>query len=115
MKRFTVRGTNQGFVCTHCGRDVLPLAGGTVRNHCPFCLWSLHVDVDPGDRASDCGGALEPVRVEKHAKKGWVIVHRCTVCGAERRNRAALEDARQPDDYDRIVRLTMPAAVRRDG
>jgi len=105
VKRFTVRGTNQGFRCRHCGREVLALVNGSVRNHCPACLWSLHVDVDPGDRASDCGGELEPVAAEPSAKKGWVIVHRCRRCGVESRNRAALDDPRQPDDYDSLVRL----------
>ena len=27
------------------------------------CLSSLHVDEEPGDRASDCGGIMEPVAV----------------------------------------------------
>lgn len=107
MKRFTVRGTNTGFVCAHCGTVVRPLAGGSVRNHCPSCLRSVHLDVDPGDRAADCGGELEPVAAERTGKKGWVIVHRCRSCGAERRNRAALDDPEQPDDHDALIRLTL--------
>ena len=107
MKRFTVRGTNEGFVCAHCGARVEPLTNGSVRNHCPACLWSLHVDVDPGDRASDCGGTLEPVAVEDGGRKGWVVVHRCTRCGAMRRNRSALDDPGQPDRYERIVDLSV--------
>ena len=107
MKRFTVRGTNVGFVCRHCATRVRPLANGSVRNHCPACLWSLHVDVGPGDRASDCRGELEPIAAERNAKKGWVIVHRCTRCGALRRNRAALDDPDQPDDHEALVRLTL--------
>jgi hypothetical protein len=39
------------FVCVHCGKEVKPL-GYTSRDHCPFCLWSVHVDVNPGDRAN---------------------------------------------------------------
>jgi hypothetical protein len=107
VKRFTVRGTNEGFRCRRCGAEVRPLANGSVRNHCPVCLWSLHVDVDPGDRASDCGGALEPVAAEHDAKKGWIVVHRCLGCGAERRNRAALDDPEQPDDLGALIRLTL--------
>ena len=38
-------------------------AGSDHRNHCPNCLSSLHVDEEPGDRASDCGGIMEPVAV----------------------------------------------------
>ncbi len=106
VKRFTVNGTNNGFDCLHCGTSVEPLANGSVRNHCPACLWSVHVDENPGDRASSCEGPLEPVAVHHHAKKGWIIVHRCERCGAERRNKAALDDPRQPDDYDVIIHLS---------
>ena len=105
-RRFTAAGRNTGFACAHCGADVRPLENGSCRNHCPRCLHSLHVDVFPGDRASDCGGDLEPIAVEHNAKKGWVIVHRCRRCGEVRRNRAALDDPAQPDDYDAIVALS---------
>lgn len=104
-KRFTVQGTNNAFECEHCGATVHPLTNGSVRNHCPFCLHSKHVDVFPGDRASDCLGPMEPVRVEQHSKKGWMIVHRCLTCGFEGRNKAALDDA-QPDSWDRIIELS---------
>lgn len=109
MRRFTVQGTNQPFECLRCGAAVLPLVNGSVRNHCPECLWSRHVDVFPGDRASDCGGALEPVAVEQHPKKGWVIVHACQTCGERRRNKAALDDPQQPDRYDVLVALSQQA------
>ncbi len=85
------------------------LANGSYRNHCPYCLHSLHVDVNPGDRASDCGGVLEPVAALHSGSKGWVLVHRCRTCGAERRNRAALDDPTCPDDYERIVALASGA------
>lgn len=109
MKRFTARGANASFTCDVCGADVPPLANGSVRNHCPHCLWSRHVDVWPGDRAADCGGAMRPVAVEWSGKKGWVLRHRCERCGAERRNRAALDDPTCPDDYEAVVALTRPA------
>lgn len=102
-KRFSKN--DSGFVCAHCGKEVLPL-GYTSRNHCPFCLWSLHVDVNPGDRANTCGGLMEPVRVEPDAKKGYVILHRCTVCGEIHRNRAAHEAKVQPDNVNLLIRLT---------
>ena len=53
MKRFIGQGANQSFTCANCGAAVSPLAGGGYRNHCPVCLHSLHVDVNPGDRAAD--------------------------------------------------------------
>ena len=103
-RRFTK--IDESFVCAHCGKEVLPL-GYSSRNHCPFCLWSLHLDVNPGDRAANCGGALEPIRVEIDSKKGYVIVHKCKKCGAIRRNRTAHEAKVQPDDLKRIIRLTV--------
>lgn len=106
VRRFQAIGTNVGFTCGVCGTDVPPLANGSYRNHCPFCLHSLHVDVHPGDRAHPCHGVLEPIGVEHSGKKGWVIVHRCRTCGEVRRNRAALDDPACPDDYDAIVALT---------
>lgn len=105
MRRFIAQGTNRAFLCSHCGIEVRPLANGSIRNHCPACLHSRHVDVHPGDRASDCGGLLEPVGVEHDGKKGWIVVHRCARCGVRRRNRAALDDPLQPDDYEAIVAL----------
>ena len=102
-KRFTKN--DSGFICAHCGREVQPL-GYTSRNHCPFCLWSLHLDENPGDRASECGGQMEPVRAEPDPKKGFIITHRCTKCGALRRNKAAAEAKVQPDDMGKLIRLT---------
>ncbi len=94
-----------------CGTDVLPLTQGSYRNHCPVCLSSLHVDVNPGDRANDCGGVLEAVGAELTGNKGWVIVHRCRRCGEVRRNRAALDDPRQPDDLDAVAALASGATL----
>lgn len=93
------------FICGHCGKEVLPL-GYSSRNHCPFCLWSLHVDVNPGDRQNECRGLMEPIRVETDPKKGFVIVHRCTKCGEIKRNRAAHEAKIQPDDRILLIKLT---------
>ncbi len=109
MRRFIAIGTNERFVCDHCGAEVPPLANGSYRNHCPVCLHSRHVDVHPGDRASDCGGLLVPVAVEHSGKKGWVIVHRCERCGAVRRNKAALDDPAMPDDHEVLVALSVGA------
>ncbi len=103
QKRFTKN--DSGFVCAHCGKEVEPL-GYTSRNHCPFCLWSLHLDINPGDRASDCGGQLRPIKVETDPKKGYIIVHKCEKCGEIRRNRAATDAKIQPDDIDLIIKLT---------
>jgi hypothetical protein len=105
-RRFTTN--DAGFVCERCGLEVLPL-GTTSRNHCPGCLYSRHVDVNPGDRASKCGGMMRPVGVETDGKRGFVIVHRCERCGEVRRNRSAADAAVQPDDMRLIVELSVTA------
>ena len=52
------------FACRVCGYRAAPGGAGTRhRNHCPNCLHSLHLDNEPGDRASECGGVMEPVSV----------------------------------------------------
>ena len=84
----------------------MPPLGYSSRNHCPFCLWSLHVDINPGDRANPCGGALEPISCEPDARRGYIIVHRCRSCGKICRCRAALKAKEQPDDLDLLIKLT---------
>jgi hypothetical protein len=102
-KRF--KKNDSGFVCKSCGKEVLPL-GYTSRNHCPFCLCSLHVDVNPGDRANECGGLMRPIRTEPDARRGFIIIHKCDKCGEIRRNRAALNAKDQPDNRSLLIRLT---------
>ena len=75
--------------------------GGKHRNHCPYCLYSRHVDGDtPGDRASDCGGSMAPAGAFHRPKGEYVIVHRCLTCGQERYCRIAADD-----DYDLVQAL----------
>ena len=102
-KRFAKN--DSGFICQNCGKEVLPL-GTSSRNHCPFCLCSIHIDVMPGDRQNTCLGILDPIKAEINPKKGYVIVHKCRKCGEIRRNRAANDARVQPDDIDFIIRLT---------
>ena len=90
---------NTGFVCVYCGTDVEPLTNGSYRNHCPYCLWSIHIDNIPGDRMNDCLGLMKPIGVRIQNKKGYQVVDRCQKCGAEKVNRAA------PDDMDAILEL----------
>ena len=79
----------EDFVCEKCGAVV---QGTGYTNHCPQCLWSKHVDIEPGDRAALCGGMMEPVRVEGTAAE-YVIRYRCSRCGYEHRNKAVPEDS----------------------
>ena len=67
-------------------------AGAQHRNHCPNCLTSLHLDNEPGDRAADCGGQMEPVAVWVRKGGEWAIIHRCRLCGKLTSNRIAADD-----------------------
>lgn len=98
------KSENTGFVCENCGRSVSPLTNGSYRNHCPFCLCSKHVDIRPGDRASECGGLMMPVGVSYKAEKGWIIIHKCSICGYTANNKAAV-DTDQPDDLILLAKI----------
>lgn len=98
------REENVRFTCEYCDREVLPLANGSYRNHCPFCLFSKHVDVMPGDRKSECDGSMPPARLRYKAGKGFQIVHRCLRCGRESANKVA-EGPSQPDDIEELLKL----------
>lgn len=91
---------DEEFVCENCGNEVKKL-GYTCRDHCPKCLHSKHVDINPGDRAEECHGDLEPISVELNSKKGYVILYKCQKCGAIRKNKAA-----EDDNIDLIIKLT---------
>lgn len=81
------------FTCKVCGRLVTPEgAGSGHRNHCPNCLTSLHLDIEPGDRESDCGGLMEAVSVWVRKSGEWAVIHRCRRCGALSSNRTAADD-----------------------
>ena len=81
------------FTCKNCGNTVVPEgAGSDHRNHCPYCLFSLHLDEEPGDRASDCHGRMEPIGVWVRKNGEWALIHRCTVCGKLDSNRVAADD-----------------------
>ena len=88
--------TIEDFSCEHCGFFV---QGTGYTNHCPKCLWSKHVDVNPGDRAATCGGMMEPVAISKEGS-GWKILHRCVKCKFER---AKILD--KGDDFDAAIAL----------
>jgi len=80
----------EDFTCERCGTFV---EGNGFTNHCPNCLYSKHVDENPGDRAATCRGLMEPISVEQ-TRSDFVIVHRCLMCGYIKRNKAAPDDSR---------------------
>ena len=74
QSRFTE--IDEEFICENCGKKV-PKLGYSCRNHCPYCLHSKHLDINPGDRAEECHGILEPIGLESNSKKGYVILFKC--------------------------------------
>ncbi len=87
-KKFTMKDEN--FICEVCGSDVKKL-GYTARDHCPNCLCSKHVDINPGDRMSICKGVLKPIAIENF-KDTYKIVYKCESCGEIRKNIMAKDD-----------------------
>lgn len=85
-KRFARR--SEDFVCESCGTEV---HGTGYTDHCPNCLYGKHVDVNPGDRKSDCKGALVPMKVT-HDRSGFVIHYKCEKCKMEKAFKAAADD-----------------------
>ena len=86
----------EDFKCERCGQEV---KGAGFTNHCPKCLWSKHVDVEPGDRGEPCGGLMRPIDLY-YQSGDWILVHRCESCGFSRRDKI-----RPEDDFDEAVRL----------
>lgn len=88
-----IQRTENSFICKSCGRSVPPPESGTEnRNHCPYCLHSLHVDLRIGDRRSSCRALMEPIGIWVKPSGEWAIIHRCTRCGFIRTNRIAADD-----------------------
>ncbi len=92
------------FRCSFCGEWVEGgMSFGTKhRNHCPFCLKSIHLDYKSGDRKADCRGEMIPIGlifkkegIDKYGKKRQgelMIVHRCKECKKISINRIAGDD-----------------------
>jgi len=81
---------DEAFQCENCGKSV-PIGGVMIRDHCPFCLWGRHLDNVPGDRASTCGGMMEPQYFSSAGDTQW-IHYSCTQCSHEFRVRAHPDD-----------------------
>ena len=80
--------TVEDFVCERCGAAN---TGDGYTNHCSECLYSKHVDIHPGDRASPCGGLMRPIDALRRAGR-WQLVHECGRCGFRRANRVRAEE-----------------------
>lgn len=95
MKKFTKKVEN--FVCENCGNKVI---GNGYTNHCPKCLHSKHVDINPGDRLCTCNGLMIPFEIlQKNGE--FIIVHKCKKCSFERKNKI-----NEVDDYSKIIEIS---------
>lgn len=95
----------KNFKCEHC-KKIVPVDARMItrhRNHCPYCLWSKHLDfLQPGDRKSSCQGLMKPIAItfkkegkDKYGKEregDVMIVHECQKCGKISINRIAGDD-----------------------
>ena len=97
IKKFKM--LDEGFTCLVCKREVEPL-NYTARDHCPYCLSSLHIDNNPGDRANTCLGILEPIDIEKGKKDTLKIIYKCNKCGEIKKNKMAIDD-----NYEKILKV----------
>ena len=98
MKQFSK--WDESFICEYCNKTVEKL-NYTSRDHCPYCLYSKHVDVLPGDRANTCKGMLKPIGVEKF-KETYKIIYKCEKCNEIHKNVIAVDD-----DFDKIIDLSV--------
>ena len=97
MKNFSK--LEEEFICENCGKDVKKL-NYTSRDHCPYCLHSKHVDINPGDRANTCKGLLVPIEIEKF-KNTYKVIYKCNKCNQIHKNVIAIDD-----DFDKIIDLS---------
>jgi hypothetical protein len=97
--------SSNGFRCLHCRADIsaeFPQSGVRNRNHCPYCLWSRHLDWrSAGDRLSSCKGAMRPIGLTlKNVRKKYgdaqagelMVIHQCVECRCVSINRIASDD-----------------------
>ena len=97
MKKFYKR--DETFICENCGKIVQKLSYSS-RDHCPYCLYSKHVDINPGDRLNDCKGLLVPIDIEKY-KDSYKIIYKCNKCNQIHKNKIASDD-----DINSIITLS---------
>ena len=87
----------EDFVCKVCGTKV---KGTGYTNHCPNCLFSLHVDEEiPGDRLSTCKGLMEPLKAEIENGE-YTLTHKCQICKKVIKNKTS-----QEDNFEEILKL----------
>lgn len=89
--------TKEDFICEKCGFSV---QGNGYTNHCPRCLWSKHVDINPGDRQEKCRGLMEPIGIQSRGEE-YIIIHYCQKCRVVKKNKTS-----RADDFSIILQLS---------
>lgn len=97
MKQFTK--LDEEFICENCKQKIEKL-NYTTRDHCNHCLYSKHVDINPGDRQNTCKGLLKPIGIEKF-KNTYKIIYKCEKCKKTHKNIIAKDD-----NMDLIIELS---------
>lgn len=97
MKKFNM--IDESFECENCNKKVSKL-NYTARDHCPYCLYSKHLDINPGDRKNTCHGLMKPIGIEKF-KNSYKIIYNCTKCHELHKNIIATDD-----NFDMIIYLS---------
>lgn len=87
----------ENFICKNCKTKVI---GNGFTNHCPKCLYSQHVDINPGDRAETCQGLMKPINFELKNGK-YTVIQECLTCGAKRKNKLL-----DNDNIDSLTKLS---------
>ena len=84
---------NENFTCENCWKKVKIHPKWSARNHCPFCLYSKHLDkIFPWDRKSDCHWLMKPIWIDYKKNKWNMIKHKCQKCQKEILNKIAPDD-----------------------
>lgn len=102
MKKFNM--IDEKFVCEKCHKEVDKL-NYSARDHCNFCLYSKHVDINPGDRLNSCKGLLIPIGVEKF-KDTYKIIYKCEKCKELHKNIMAIDD-----NFDEILKICKNTSI----
>ena len=91
MKKFTM--INTPFDCEQCQKKIVIHPEWSARNHCPFCLYSKHLDKDsPGDRLSTCLSLMKPIGIDYKKNKGNMVRHKRIKCNKVILNKIAPDD-----------------------
>ncbi len=107
------------FRCNYCQafvHTISELSGVQNRNHCPYCLWSRHLDLwAAGDRLSACKAGMQPIgltvkpgrnKYAAHLAGELMLVHLCIECSRVSINRIAADDT-----TDALLRLLLASSL----